>query len=337
MNGPVPGGRFAGYEVLTLLGKGGMGSVYGVRNTDLDRREALKVLSVDAGGDFAARFAAEARTVASLDHPGIVTVYHHGITDGIGWFTMQYLEGDDLTGAGRLPLPDVIAIVTQVAEALDYAHARGVLHRDIKPANIQVRRDAAGAVDRVTVLDFGIARLAGATSLTAADSFIGTLAYSAPESIHGRRDVPAADQYALACTAYELLAGRPPLSADSPAALINAQLHRAAPPLSTFAPGLGALDPVFARALAKDPAHRFGSCRAFATALAAPIAPPPMPRAPVAPPPAPAPAPMRAVTGPRPTATGPAGSSSNTTTVLSLITIIVGLIVIVVAVALATL
>ncbi|MFT3662737.1 MAG: serine/threonine-protein kinase [Gordonia sp. (in: high G+C Gram-positive bacteria)] len=266
---PQPGGTFAGYEVLSLLGRGGMGSVYLVTNPNLDRREALKVLSVDSSGDFAARFSAEARTMAKLDHPGIVTVYHHGIAEAMPWFTMQYLEGSDLDRAGPLPYRDVLAIVDQAAAALDYAHTRGVVHRDIKPANILVRRDAANDdVDRVTILDFGIARLAGATSMTAAGSFVGTLSYAAPESVDGRRDIPAADQYSLACTAYTLLTGRPPFQGLTTAALMHAQLSEPPPPISRFAPSLSGLDPVFARALAKNPNGRYPSCRAFATALA---------------------------------------------------------------------
>lgn len=271
--GPTVGGVFAGYEVLSQLGKGGMGTVYLVRNPNLGRQEALKVLDVHTEGDFAARFAAEARTVASLDHPGIVTVYHHGIDGERPWFTMQYLPGTDLTGAGPLPVAEVVEIVGRVAAALDYAHARGVVHRDIKPANIQVSRDSSGGIERVTVLDFGIARLAGSTSMTAVDTFVGTLTYAAPETIRGQRDVAAADQYSLACTAYELLTGQPPFAGLTAATLMHAQLNQAPPPISSLAPGLGALDPVFARAFAKDPAHRFPSCRDFAAALAAPGAP----------------------------------------------------------------
>ncbi|MEZ5211287.1 serine/threonine protein kinase [Gordonia sp. PP30] len=345
MTGPVPGGVFAGYDVLSLLGRGGMGTVFLVRNPHLDRREALKVLTVDAHGDFAARFAAEARTVASLDHPGIVTVYHHGITDGIPWFTMQFLAGNDLAGVGRLPLPEVREIVRQAGDALDYAHRRGVVHRDVKPANVQVGRTDAGAIDRVTVLDFGIARLAGATSLTAADSFVGTLTYSAPETVRGQRDVPAADQYSLACTAYELLTGRPPFAGLSTAALLSAQLNDTPPPISSLVPELAGLDPVFARALAKEPEQRYPSCAAFAAALTAggepasirpptrvapvPLVPPPA--APSAPPPrgtrpftAPAPPPPRpAPPAPaRVPARTPRSRSSSTTIVLAVLAIL---------------
>jgi len=266
MTQPTIGGDFAGYEVLRLLGKGGMGKVYLVRNRQLDRTEALKVLSMDSGGDFARRFTQEARTSAALDHPDIVTIYHHGIEDGTPWFTMQYLQGGDLAGAAPLPVDEVVQIVHRAATALDYAHAKGVVHRDIKPGNIQVSRDTDGRIDRVTVLDFGIARLAGTTSLTAANSFIGTLSYSAPEAIDGHQATGASDQYSLACTAFQLLTGTTVFTGTT-GELIRAQTSTPPPLISSRNPQLAHLDAIFTRALAKDPAARFGSCAAFAAAL----------------------------------------------------------------------
>ncbi|MFC0315178.1 serine/threonine-protein kinase [Gordonia phosphorivorans] len=340
MNVPVPGGVFAGYEVHSLLGRGGMGSVFLVTNPHLNRREALKVLTVDADGDFAARFAAEARTVASLDHPGIVTVYHHGITDDLPWFTMQYLAGEDLASADRLPVDQVAEIVGRAGAALDYAHGRGVVHRDVKPANLMVARGTDGTIERVTVLDFGIARLAGASSLTAANTFVGTLSYAAPENISGRRDSPAGDQYSLACTAYELLTGRPPFAGLPTPALLNAQLSQSPPPISAASPALGGLDAVFARALAKDPAQRYRTCGDFAAALAGsrpdtrqptlvgpvPGLTGPHPAAPSPPPPPP----------PTPSAPRSASRPSGTTVTVSVITILLGLAVIIAAIVLAT-
>lgn len=326
-----------------MLGKGGMGSVYLVRNPHLDRSEALKVLAVDADGSFAERFATEARTVAKLDHPGIVTVYHHGITDGVPWFTMQYLDGTDLSNQ-KLPLREVTTIAAQAGAALDYAHARHVVHRDIKPANLMVRRDSRGNVERVTVLDFGIARLAGSTSLTGVDSFIGTLTYSAPESVTGDRDNPASDQYALACTAYELLTGRPPFVGLPAAALLNAQLSTPAPPIGSIASQYAHLNAVFARALAKDPAHRYRSCRAFAEALASggsgtDFRPPPRVRPPVtlprtatqpsapqsAPHPYPAPVSVSTPASAPVAAAANRGIGSTMTLALSTLTILIGL------------
>ncbi|MBD0861278.1 protein kinase [Gordonia sp. zg691] len=263
-----PGSLFAGYRVLSLLGRGGMGQVWLVEHPTLGRREALKIISPDPSDpSFHERFRNEARTAAALDHPGIVTVYTHGVENGSPWFSMTYLDGDDLTGAGPLPIDDVVAIVGKVGDALDYAHGRRVIHRDIKPANIVVSRDRDGRVSRVTVLDFGIARLIDGAKLTATNLFVGTLAYAAPELLTGEAAVPASDQYALACTTFQLLTGRQPFPGSTPMALISGHINSPVPRISDHVPGLAALDPVFARAMAKNPADRFASCSAFAAAL----------------------------------------------------------------------
>lgn len=266
----TPGARFAGYTVVSRLGHGGMGTVYLVHNPTLDRHEALKVIGTGAGlaDDFADRFAREARTVAGLHHPSIITVHAFGVENDVPWFTMSYLDGHDLTGA-RLPYDEMRHVSRDVASALDYAHRKGVIHRDIKPANVFLTRDDDEHLESVTVLDFGIARLADATGLTGTGAFIGTLAYSAPETIEGRPPSPASDQYSLACTVYQLLTGRPPFTGDSPVAVMRAHADTPAPAVSAFRPDLAHLDPVFARALAKDPADRFRSCREFAAALEA--------------------------------------------------------------------
>lgn len=265
-----PGAVFAGYRVLSQLGEGGMGQVYLVENLGLQRREALKLISAAApnAAEFQQRFEREAQTAAALDHPAIITIHHYGVENGTPWFTMRHVAGRDLSGA-RLPVPEVVQVIREVADALDYANARGVVHRDIKPANIIVTRDDRGAISRVTVLDFGIARLAGAQGLTGTRGFVGTLSYSAPELIDGLPPTAAADQYSLACTAYEMLAGMPPYTEDSIGALVRAHSVKPVPPLSWRRPDLAALDRVFARALAKRPEERYPSCRAFAQDLAA--------------------------------------------------------------------
>ncbi|MGC4935896.1 serine/threonine-protein kinase [Gordonia sp. DT30] len=267
------GSTFAGYTVVAPLGAGGMGEVYLVEHPHLLRRQALKVISrVGAGNDeFARRFLHEARTAASLDHPGIITVHDFGFVDGTPWFTMGYIDGEDLSIA-RLTRDEAIAVLERVADALDHAHAQGVVHRDIKPANIVLTRSTTtGAIDRVVVLDFGIAKLAGddATPLTATNAIIGTLAYCAPEVIEGGAATPRSDQYSLACTGYQLLTGTTPFSASAPAALMRAHLDRPAPRLGVGHPDLAGLDPVFATALAKHPEDRHPDCRSFAAALTA--------------------------------------------------------------------
>jgi len=282
--------EFAGYRILRPLGAGGMGQVWLAEHIVLGRLEALKVVSVHAGdSQFAERFTNEARTAASLDHPGIVTVYAYGITEGTPWFTMSYLDGEDLDGCGQLPPAEVATIVERIADALDYAHARGVIHRDIKPANVIVQRTPGGDLSRVTVLDFGIARLLDGTALTATNAFIGTLAYAPPETLTGQRAMPPSDQYSLACTAFHLLAGQPPFSGDNPGALMMKHINGPVPRLSDTAPWLAPMDAVLARGMAKFPADRFATAGQFAAALRAAV---PACAQPAAPPPsAPAPAP----------------------------------------------
>ncbi|MHC3004948.1 RCC1 domain-containing protein [Gordonia metallireducens] len=259
----------AGYRVISRLGTGGMGTVYLVENPQLRRREALKVISVAETVDeeFVRRFSREAQTAASLDHPNIVTIFHYGVTDDDPWFTMAYLDGRDLRGGSFRP-DEILTIVDRVADALDYAHTHGVVHRDIKPGNILVTRRAMDdALDRVVVLDFGIAKLATATTLTAPSSFVGTLVYAAPEILDGKPAGPASDQYALACTAYELLSGATPYEADTQTRHIVAKLTSPPERISRYRPDLAALDPVFDRALARGPLDRYPTCTDFALDL----------------------------------------------------------------------
>ncbi|MEZ5209495.1 protein kinase [Gordonia sp. (in: high G+C Gram-positive bacteria)] len=271
----TPGTTFAGYTVISLLGRGGMGHVYLVENPALGRREALKVVTAGASPDFAERFAREARIAAGLHHPSIITVYAYGVTGGVPWFTMRHLDGNDLNGA-RLPDTEIHAVAQHAAAALDYAHDHGVIHRDIKPANIFLTRDTRGQIETATVLDFGIARPNGVDGLTGTGMFIGTLKYSAPEAIDGREPTAAADQYSLACTLYELFTGAPPFTEPTPIALMRAHADKPVPPISSRRPDLARLDPVFDRALAKDAAERYPDCRTFASALGAAASSPTM-------------------------------------------------------------
>ncbi len=142
-----PGSVFAGYRVISLLGRGGMGQVWLVEHPTLGRREALKIISPNpADPSFDERFRNEARTAAALDHPGIVTVYTHGgVENGSPWFSMTYLDGRDLTAAGPMPVDEVVTVVGRAADALDYAHGQRVIHRDIKPANTSSPAGRTGA------------------------------------------------------------------------------------------------------------------------------------------------------------------------------------------------
>jgi len=242
-----------------------MGEVYLVENDQLQRREAMKVISVAGASnpDFQQRFTNEARTAASLDHPSIITIHNHGITDESPWYTMSYLEGPDLAST-RLTPAEVGNVLRQVGDALDYAHQHHVVHRDIKPANIVVTRDKDGAIRRAVVLDFGIAKLANSPQLTAMNSIVGTMTYTAPEVIGGQTAGPAADQYSLACATYQMLAGNPPFAADNATALMMAHVQQPAPHLGALRPDLAAVGAVLQRGMAKNPAERFPDCSTFA-------------------------------------------------------------------------
>ncbi|WP_240771614.1 bifunctional serine/threonine-protein kinase/ABC transporter substrate-binding protein [Nocardia sp. CS682] len=263
---------FAGYVIERQLGRGGMGSVYLARHPRLPRRIALKLLSTElhTNDEMRARFEREAELVARLDHPNIVAVYDRGVDDGIRWISMQYVDGID---AGALDPRSVnpqraVDIIAETAKALDYAHAVGVLHRDVKPANILLAHPTAGQDERVLLTDFGIARLRDdAHQLTRTGMFAATLAYASPEQLSATPVDPRSDQYALACTLFWLLSGTAPFAADNPAAIIAGHLHQPPPSIHTRNPNLPpAMAAVLTKAMAKQPADRFGSCSELATA-----------------------------------------------------------------------
>ena len=270
------GTTFAGYKIIRLLGSGGMAEVYLGQHPRLPRQYALKVLSegMTADTEFRKRFSHEADLAATLSHPNIVGVHDRGEFDGQLWIAMDYVEGTD---AGQLlkdrypagmPVEDACAIVTAVADALDYAHKRGLLHRDVKPANILLAEPEDGK-RRILLADFGIARPLGEISgLTATNFTVGTLAYAAPEQLMGLDIDGRADQYALAATAYHLLTGSQLYPHSNPAVVISRHLNAPVPALADTRPELSRLDPVLAAALAKDPADRFTRCVDFAHAFA---------------------------------------------------------------------
>ena len=273
---PLADGQiFAGYTIGRILGAGGMGEVYLARHPRLPRHDALKVLGVEVSHDeeYRQRFNQEAEMVATLRHPNIVTIYDRGDFDGQLWIAMEFVDGTD---ASRLltdkypkgiPPAEVVRIITPIADALDYAHGRGLLHRDIKPANILLGVPES-ADDRIMLVDFGVARWVGQSSdLTGADMTVGTVNYAAPEQLKGEQIDGHADQYSLAATAYHLLTGAAPFANSNPAVVIGNHLSAQPPPIGTDHPDLARLGPVFARALAKDPSDRFDQCGDFATAM----------------------------------------------------------------------
>jgi serine/threonine-protein kinase len=253
-----------------------MGEVYLAQHPRLPRRDALKVLapSVSADSEYRERFNREADIAATLWHPHIVGVHDRGEYEGQIWISMDYVEGTDAAGLLRdrhprgMPKAEVAKIVTAVAEALDYAHQRNLLHRDVKPANILLAYPESGD-QRILLGDFGIARWANDISgLTATNMTVGTVSYAAPEQLMGERIDGRADQYALAATAFHLLTGSPPFQHSNPAVVISQHLSAAPPAIGAQRPELADLDPVFARALAKDPKDRFEKSTDFARALA---------------------------------------------------------------------
>jgi hypothetical protein len=271
------GARFAGYTVVRLLGIGGMGEVYAVRHPRLPRLEALKILRADvsADSDYQQRFNREAELAGGLWHPHIVGVHDRGEFEGQLWIAMDYVNGPDIRALmdqyypRGMPATEVVAIVTAVAAALDHAHHRGLLHRDVKPGNIMISRPDDGSPPRIMLSDFGIARpVDDTTGLTVTNAMVGTVDYCAPEQLLAHPIDGRADQYALAATAYYLLTGAKLFSNASPVAVISAHLTAPPPLPGGLRPDLAGTDPVFARALAKNPAERFGRCGDFAAALA---------------------------------------------------------------------
>lgn len=270
--GQVVDGR---YEIVGPLGAGGMGHVYRARRVRLGDEVALKVLSTEADVEARERFLRESRAAAQLRHPNVVSMLDFDVdADGRPFLVMELLSGpslrEEIAVGGAMPAARALPILRVVASALQLAHDHGVVHRDVKPANIVAHRFHSG--DRVyKVIDFGIASLAtppDATRLTLPFTFLGTVAYAAPEQLTGDPALPATDQYALATVAYELLTGTLPFPEPQPAKLAQLVLTATPPPPSTRLPGLhAAIDAVIARGLARTPAARWPSVTAFVEAL----------------------------------------------------------------------
>jgi serine/threonine-protein kinase len=239
---------------------------------------ALKVISPQLADDerFRRRFEGEVRIAVSIRHPNVVPIHHAGEEDGLLFVTMDFIEGTDLRGLlrreRRLTPGHAVRIVDRVASALDAAHAKGLVHRDIKPGNVLL--EGSGPSEHVFLTDFGLARHMDATTgVTATGAFIGTLDYSAPEQIKGRRLDARTDVYALGCVLFETLAGEPPFAAqEDKVAKMYAHLQEVPPPMRELTPDApGALEPVVRRALEKDPADRYPSAGDLARAAGAAV------------------------------------------------------------------
>ena len=262
------GDRVGDYEVVSMLGVGGMGRVYRVRNVISDRTEAMKVLLPDlvAEPDLAARFISEIRMLASFDHPNIAQLHTAFQVDNQLVMMMEFVEGDTLeqrAKQGPIPQNDTINYMQQVLSALSYAHGRGVVHRDIKPANIMLTSDGV-----VKLMDFGIAKAQTKVDLTRPGTTMGSLYYMSPEQVRGGTVDARSDIYSLGVMMYELLAGRRPFEADSAYAILNQQCNVAPQPPVEMNPQLpAALSEIILCALQKDPANRFQNAQAVHNAL----------------------------------------------------------------------
>ena len=271
----MPGSRIAGYLIEEQVGAGGMAVVYRARDEVLGRAVAVKVLSPALASDqeFRTRFLRESRAVAAVDESHIVPVYGAGDDGGVLYIASRFVAGGDLsrvqrTAAGPLPPLQVVDVISQVASALDAAHAIGLVHRDVKPGNILIEQ-IPGRPDHAYLSDFGLSKSAtDATGLTAIGRFMGTPDYCAPEQITGAAIDGRADQYSLACVAFSLLAGVVPFGRGDSMARLFAHVNSPVPALTSIRPGLpSAVDGVLARGMAKNPVERYGSCAAFASAL----------------------------------------------------------------------
>ncbi|MCC5478997.1 serine/threonine-protein kinase, partial [Streptomyces barringtoniae] len=270
------GAEIAGYKVERELGRGGMAVVYRARDLRLGRTVALKLLAPEytRNDAFRRRFAQESRVAAAIDHPNIVPVFEAGEFDGLLYIAMCYVSGQDLRALidseVRLPVPVALRITAQLASALDAAHARELVHRDVKPGNVLIAKVVdSDHPEHVYLTDFGLAKKSlSLTGFTTAGEFVGTLDYVAPERIAGRPVDGRADLYSLACVVHEMLVGVPPFQREDHLELLWAHQYDPPPPLSKERPDVpAAVDDVLAKALAKAPGDRHGTCLEFVAAL----------------------------------------------------------------------
>jgi serine/threonine protein kinase len=281
------GTTIAGYRIDSVLGRGGMGVVYLAEQVALDRKVALKVLAPELAEDprFRERFLRESRVAASLEDPNILPVHEAGEADGALFIAMRYVRGTDLRRLiddhGPLEPARAVAILSQVASALDAAHAEGLIHRDVKPGNVLL---VPGAPDKAYLADFGLTKRAISDSgVTGTGQFVGTLDYAAPEQFTGHPLTPATDVYSLGGVLYECLVGEPPFPRDREAAILHAHLNELPPKPTAKRPELPqAIDAVVAKAMAKKPEDRYNTAGALAAA-ATEAAVPDIDRAPAVP------------------------------------------------------
>lgn len=265
----APGTSLGNFQIAEKIGAGGMGSVYKAYQPALGRYVAIKVLPPQTAGDpsFAERFALEARAIGKLRHPNIVTAYDFATDGDLAYLVSDFIDGGTLADqlGSPLPLDYALTILGPMASALDYAHARGVVHRDIKPQNILLTHDGTPVLT-----DFGLAKIIGPGSgVTQAGALMGTAEYIAPECASGAESAgPAADQYAMAIVAYQMLVGRHPFPSENPLSALMAHVHKPVPvPSAIGVPLAPNVEAALLRGLAKKPAERFARVGDFVRAL----------------------------------------------------------------------
>ncbi len=246
------------YEILELVGRGGMGVLYRARDAVLERDVALKMMLLDFTTDQTARdrFQREARAVARLQHRNVVTIHELGEVEGTPYIVMEFLTGRDLeallTGDKPMTLVEKLDVAIQLCEGLGYAHEQGIVHRDIKPSNVRVLEDST-----VKILDFGIAKFAQ-SSITQSGTIMGTPSYMAPEQIMGKPVDGRADLFSVGVLLYELLSGQKPFSGESPTTVVYQIMHVEPPPVNATVPELPeSLHEIVSRALQKNPDDRY--------------------------------------------------------------------------------
>lgn len=275
---PLIGRHLGAFQILELIGQGGMAAVYKAMQPAMNRVVAVKVLSPQMAGNpaFLARFKQEAQMIASLEHAYILPVYDLGEQDGLVYIAMRFMGFGTIQsrlGRGPVPLRDTARWIEQIGAALDYAHQRGIIHRDVKPSNVLL--DAQG---NAFLADFGIAKWTAVSAQLTGSAVIGTPQYMSPEQGQGLKLDGRSDEYALAVMAYELITGRPPFQADTPLALVLKHVTEPLTPPLLIDPRVPApVSDVIVKALSKNPDDRYPTTLAFAQALSAAIAASPPP------------------------------------------------------------
>lgn len=251
------------YRLLKEIGKGGMGEVYLARNEETGQEVALKILpsELTRNAQYVERFRREATAVAKLEHPHIIKVYEIDEQDGVHFFSMEYLGGVTLRSfidqSGRIPVPEAVAIITDIAGALEFAHSRGIIHRDVKPDNIIAHESGA-----FKIMDFGIARMEEGTQLTVTGSIMGTPDYMSPEQASGKKVDLRADIYSLGIVFYEMVTGKLPFNGETAVEVLQMHLKQVPESPKTINPNIpGKLASVINKMIEKQPSDRYASFR----------------------------------------------------------------------------